>query len=167
MVLLESFIDVILLATIDSGVNSAFNSCENQEYFLGGKGSWCIRLTTLPTFMCRLFWNLGTSTSWNPQGLSRPVQGLLYLLPNLFVQVTCCKRFNYLWIMWPGSSFSELAKSCPLPVDPHSLDSPHTKALLLLQAHFSRLQLPCTDYFTDLKSVLDQTVRILQVSPVR
>jgi len=56
----------------------------------------------------------------------------------------------------------ELAESCPFPVDPHSLDSPHTKALLLLQAHFSRLQLPCTDYFTDLKSVLDQTVRILQ-----
>jgi hypothetical protein len=24
-------------------------------------------------------WNLGASTSWNPQGLSRPVQGLLYL----------------------------------------------------------------------------------------
>ena len=27
-----------------------------------------------------LSWNLGASTSWNPQGLSRPVQGLLYLL---------------------------------------------------------------------------------------
>ena len=30
--------------------------------------------------MCRLSWNLGTSTSWNPQGLSRPVMGLLYLI---------------------------------------------------------------------------------------
>jgi len=29
--------------------------------------------------MCRLSWNLGSSTSWNPQGLSRPVMGLLYL----------------------------------------------------------------------------------------
>ena len=29
--------------------------------------------------MCRLSWNLGASTSWNPQGLSRPVMGLLYL----------------------------------------------------------------------------------------
>ena len=29
--------------------------------------------------MCRLSWNLGASTSWNPQGLSRPVTGLLYL----------------------------------------------------------------------------------------
>ena len=29
--------------------------------------------------MCRLSWNLGAWTSWNPQGLSRPVRGLLYL----------------------------------------------------------------------------------------
>ena len=26
-------------------------------------------------------WNLGASNSWNPQGLSRPVMGLLYVLP--------------------------------------------------------------------------------------
>jgi hypothetical protein len=31
------------------------------------------------TFMCQLSRNLGASTSWNPQGLSRPVMGLLYL----------------------------------------------------------------------------------------
>jgi len=29
--------------------------------------------------MCRLSWNLRALTYWNPQGLSRPVQGLLYL----------------------------------------------------------------------------------------
>ena len=33
----------------------------------------------LTTFMCQLSWNLGVSTSWNPQGLSRPVMGWLYL----------------------------------------------------------------------------------------
>ena len=37
------------------------------------------RADNLTTFMCRLSWNLGASTSWNPQGLSRPVMGLLYL----------------------------------------------------------------------------------------
>jgi hypothetical protein len=31
--------------------------------------------------MCRMSWNLGASSSWNPQGLSRPVMGLLYLYP--------------------------------------------------------------------------------------
>ena len=29
--------------------------------------------------MCLLSWNLGVSDSWNPQGLSMPVMGLLYL----------------------------------------------------------------------------------------
>ena len=40
------------------------------------------RADNLTTSMCRLSWNLDTSTSWNPQGLSRPVMGLLYLLLN-------------------------------------------------------------------------------------
>lgn len=34
--------------------------------------------------------------------------------------------------------------------------------LPLLQAHFSQLALPISDYNTDLKSVLDQSIRILQ-----
>jgi hypothetical protein len=29
------------------------------------------------TIMCRLFSNLGASNCWNPQGLSRPVMGLV------------------------------------------------------------------------------------------
>ena len=33
----------------------------------------------LITFTCRLSWNLGASTSWNLQGLSRPLMGWLYL----------------------------------------------------------------------------------------
>jgi hypothetical protein len=35
------------------------------------------RADNLTTFMCRLSTNLGASTSWTPQGLSRPVMGLL------------------------------------------------------------------------------------------
>ncbi|XP_053615369.1 activating signal cointegrator 1 complex subunit 3 [Plodia interpunctella] len=56
----------------------------------------------------------------------------------------------------------ELAQQCRLPVDPLSLDSSNVKAFLLLQAHMTRLPLPNTDYLTDTKSVLDQTIRILQ-----
>ena len=62
-----------------------------------------------------------------------------------------------------NSFLRELAPSLPLEVDPHSYDSPHTKAHLLFQAHFSRLPLPSTDYLTDTNSVLDQAIRILQV----
>ena len=38
------------------------------------------RADNLTIFVCRLSRNLGTSTYWNPQDLSRPVMGLLYLL---------------------------------------------------------------------------------------
>jgi len=46
-----------------------------------GKGGRCIRLTTYhhPVPLLR---NLGTLTSWKSLGLSRPVTGLLYLLPS-------------------------------------------------------------------------------------
>ncbi|KAM8954511.1 activating signal cointegrator 1 complex subunit 3 isoform 1-T1 [Pelodytes ibericus] len=57
---------------------------------------------------------------------------------------------------------SELAKHLPVEVNPHSMDSAHTKAHLLLQAHFSRASLPCPDYATDTKTVLDQAIRVCQ-----
>ena len=61
-------------------------------------------------------------------------------------------------------SYSDLAKQVPLEVNPHTMDSAHTKANILLQAHFGQIPLPSTDYNTDTKSVLDQAIRILQVN---
>ncbi|KAG9493297.1 hypothetical protein GDO78_001283 [Eleutherodactylus coqui] len=57
---------------------------------------------------------------------------------------------------------NELAKHLPIEVNPHSMDSAHTKTHLLLQAHFSRATLPCPDYATDTKTVLDQAIRVCQ-----
>ena len=46
------------------------------------------RADNLTTFMSRLSRNLEASNSWNPLGLSRPVQGLLYLSrKGLFLQL--------------------------------------------------------------------------------
>jgi activating signal cointegrator complex subunit 3 len=56
----------------------------------------------------------------------------------------------------------ELSKCLPLKVDMRTIDSPHTKTYLLFQAHFSQAALPITDYITDTKLVLDQSVRIIQ-----
>ena len=70
-----------------SGVDSASNRNENQEYFLGGGRRLVRGADNLTTFVCRLSWNLGASTSWNPQGLSRSVMGLLYLLA----------LYNFIW----------------------------------------------------------------------
>ena len=41
---------------------------------------------------------------------------------------------------------------------------PHIKAFLLLQSHFSRIDLPITDYVGDQTSILDQAIRVLQAS---
>ena len=61
---------------------------------------------------------------------------------------------------------AEMAKS--LPIDPELLGlqmwDPHVKAFLLLQAYFSRIDLPITDYVGDLNSVLDQSIRIVQAA---
>lgn len=55
-----------------------------------------------------------------------------------------------------------LSHLVPLKVPKHNLESPHVKANLLLQAHFDRCPLPITDFITDSKSVLDQSIRVLQ-----
>jgi hypothetical protein len=43
-----------------------------------------VKVDNITTFLCRLSWNPGASTSWNPQGLSRPVQEL-YLFTSHFL----------------------------------------------------------------------------------
>jgi activating signal cointegrator complex subunit 3 len=50
-----------------------------------------------------------------------------------------------------------------LPVDTRRCDDPHVKAHLLLQAHLGRLPPPISDYLTDTRGVLDNSVRLAQV----
>jgi len=59
---------------------------------------------------------------------------------------------------------AEFAEHTPLEVDLaiQAYDSPHTKAFLLLQAHMWGLALPSNDYKTDLKSVLDRSIPLIQ-----
>ena len=42
------FIDIILPAVLGPGLDSVSNRNEHQEYFLEGKGSRCVGLTSLP-----------------------------------------------------------------------------------------------------------------------
>jgi hypothetical protein len=55
------------------GIDSASSRNEYQEYFLVVKGGRCVGLTNL-TLSCADYLQL-----WEPQGLTRPVQGLLDL----------------------------------------------------------------------------------------
>ncbi|KAK5008699.1 putative steryl acetyl hydrolase mug81, partial [Cryomyces antarcticus] len=61
---------------------------------------------------------------------------------------------------------AELSNNLPLKADKMGLPmwDPHVKAFLLLQAHFSRIDLPISDYVGDQNSVLDQSIRIIQAS---
>ena len=80
------------------GVDSASNRNGYQEYFLWGKGGRCVPYHH-PVPLSR---NLGTLTSWNPLGHSRPVTGLIYLFiirsfaPRRIVQQNKCFIFIYL-----------------------------------------------------------------------
>jgi len=74
---LEFFIDIKSFRShYGPGVDSSSNRNDYQEHFPGGKGARCVRLTTYHHLM-PLSRNLGTLTSWNPLGHSRPVTGLL------------------------------------------------------------------------------------------
>ena len=63
--------------------------------------------------MCRLSWNLGASTSWNPQGLSRPVMGLLMCVcvcgVVFFLKILFKSYFNLSVLMFCRQSLKCLA----------------------------------------------------------
>ena len=50
------------------------------------------RADNLTTSICRLSWNLGASTSWNPQGLYRACFSLFLLKKN--TQLNCTQHFQ-------------------------------------------------------------------------
>jgi len=60
------------------------------------------RADNLTTLMCQMSWNLGASTSWNPQGLSRCVMGLLYLFT--FLSRSCQDKRIYMWCEFDRAS---------------------------------------------------------------
>jgi hypothetical protein len=73
----------------------------------------------------RLPWNLGASTSWKPQGLSRPVMGLLYLYLYLYLFISrsqwprglsCSSAASRLLRLWvrisPGAWMSVVSIVC-------------------------------------------------------
>ncbi|KAI7709561.1 Sec63-domain-containing protein, partial [Hortaea werneckii] len=61
---------------------------------------------------------------------------------------------------------AELSNNLPIKAEAFGLPmwDPHVKSFLLLQAHFSRIDLPISDYVGDQNSVLDQAIRIVQAS---
>jgi hypothetical protein len=83
----------------------------------GGKGGRCVRLTTLPPFMSRLSWNMRALTSWNPQGLSRLVMGLLLFVIYTGDKLKSTSYWKYLCRRFSAclSRFAEWLLTLSLP----------------------------------------------------
>ncbi|PAA64041.1 hypothetical protein BOX15_Mlig030796g1, partial [Macrostomum lignano] len=82
---------------------------------------------------------------------------------DLLSALTDCQEFAELPVRHNEDQLNaEINNQCRIRQPATSVDSPHCKAHLLLQSHFSRLAMPIADYGTDLKSVLDQAIRIVQ-----
>ena len=63
------------------GVDSASNRIEYQGYLLGGKGGWCLRLTTLP-FHVPIVLKSGSFNLLEPSGPVQTCNGIALPLPK-------------------------------------------------------------------------------------
>ena len=75
------FIDIKFFRShYDPGVDSASNRNEYQEYFVGGKGGRCVRLTTLPP-SCAVVMKSGNLNFLEPSGHLQACNGTALTLP--------------------------------------------------------------------------------------
>jgi activating signal cointegrator complex subunit 3 len=83
---------------------------------------------------------------------------------NHLLQLLCeAKEFEEIPVRHNEDKLNEtLAEHVEVPPFDDDMESPYVKTFLLLQAHFGRVNLPIVDYSTDLKTVLDSTIRIIQ-----
>ena len=80
MVSLEFFIDINPSGrTVALGYSQPLTEMSTRSISWGWRRPLC-RADNLTTFMCWLSWNLGASTAWNLQALSRALMELLFLL---------------------------------------------------------------------------------------
>ena len=81
LVLLEFFIEIKSFRShYGPGVDSASNRNEYQEHLLGGKGSRCVRLTTLPP-SCAVVMKSGNLNFLEPPGPLQACNGTALPLP--------------------------------------------------------------------------------------
>ena len=77
------------------------------------------RADNLTTFMCRLSWNPGASTSWDPQVLPRPIKGFLYSYLYSQLSETVNKEVECLRPLWNEILPQSLKALCACRRRPH------------------------------------------------
>ncbi|XWS51215.1 hypothetical protein CRYUN_Cryun12cG0157700 [Craigia yunnanensis] len=152
---LESAEDETLSAYLSRLVQSTFEDLED---------SGCIKMTEdnigpmmLGTIASQYYLSYMTVSMFGSNiGPDTSLEVFLHILSG-------ASEYDELPVRHNEENYNEaLSKRVRFMVDQNRLEDPHVKANLLFQAHFSQLDLPISDYVTDLKSVLDQSIRIIQ-----
>ena len=93
------------------------------------------RVDKLTTFICRLSWNLGALTSWNPQGLPRDCFTSYYTNLSFFCEMLCSQSrvdevfsTDGIYLLKEFGRQSEISRSCTsnkveTPTQTHRIDS--------------------------------------------
>ncbi|XP_052179855.1 DExH-box ATP-dependent RNA helicase DExH14 isoform X1 [Diospyros lotus] len=148
----------------ESGTLSSYLSSLVQNTFEDLEDSVCVRLNEdsvepimLGSIASQYYLSYKTVSMFGANiGTDTSLEVFLHILSG-------ASEYDELPVRHNEENYNEaLSHKVPYMVDKNRLDDPHVKANLLFQAHFSQLELPITDYITDLKSVLDQSIRIIQ-----
>ena len=117
----------------DPVVDSASNRNEYQEYFLGGKGDRCVRLTTLPP-SCAVVMKSGNLNFLEPSGPLQACNGTSLPLHTVY---TVCAMYLFNKKLALRRNIVHLTTlrfhscfSLPPPLSPISFPSPSSSSLL-------------------------------------
>jgi hypothetical protein len=83
----------------------------------GDKYGRCVLLATFPPFCADFLEILGASNSWIPSGVSRHVQGKIYIFHFLRLCSVCCRCLKYQWWNYTYSGKEKhIRKPVPDPI---------------------------------------------------
>lgn len=108
-------------------------------------------------YLCSFYYTSHKSAKYLSDSLTSNLD-----IKNILEILSESEEFSQIPVRHNEDNLNEaLAKLLPIEEEKKMFGSAHVKTKLLLQAHFSRIPMPISDYITDLKSVLDNTVRLL------
>ncbi|VFQ81224.1 unnamed protein product [Cuscuta campestris] len=152
------------LEDAEPGTINSYLSCLVQNTFEDLEDSGCIKISDdcveplmLGSIASQYYLKYTTVSMFGSNiGPNTSLEAFLHILSG-------ASEYDDLPVRHNEDKYNEsLIDKVPYMVDNNCLDDPHVKANLLFQAHFSQSELPIVDYVTDTKSVLDQSIRILQ-----
>jgi len=158
--MLANYIERLMNKCLDELIRSGCIELREAQVSPGGVASAAVEPTKLGR-IASLYYLSHRTVAQFQRTLAREGLGFVEIM-----RVLCeCPEYDELPVRHNEDKLNaEFAEHCPLEVDLaiQAYDSPHTKAFLLLQAHMWGIALPINDYKTDLKSVLDRSIPLIQ-----